>query len=178
MVICDANVVAGREKPASARAIPQEKERRWPQLVSDGSSALGTGFRDSGNGGANSATGRATRQRVLDRRHDLIAVCRRRDVLERNRKAGDIAVGCGGRGPERDGSDRGSDGGCDPEGYHLSPPLPLGRRRPRPLWYAHRRSNSDPRSYASLGELSATPLSLRENPPPRRTACRASPPLP
>src|SRR5947199_6659536 len=128
----------------------QKKERRWPQLVSRGSSALGTGFRDGGYGAANSATGRATRQRVLDRRHDLIAVCRRRDVLERNRKSGDVAVGCGGGGPERDGSDRGSDGGCDPEGYHPSPPLPLGRGGPRPLWYAHRRYSFDARAYASL----------------------------
>src|SRR2546427_527273 len=46
----------------------------------------------------------------------------RRDVLQRDREPGDIAVCCGGCGPECDGSNRGSDGGCDPEGYHPTPP--------------------------------------------------------
>src|SRR5438445_6745589 len=94
--------------------------------MSCGSSAFGTGFRDGGHGRADSTACSAPRQCVLHGRHDFVAVRRWRDVLERNRESGDVPVRCGGRGPECDGSNRGSDGGCDPEGYHPSPPPPVG----------------------------------------------------
>src|SRR3989454_432888 len=90
--------------------------------MSRGSGALRAAFRDSETGCADSTACGAPRQCVLHGRHDFIAVRRRRDVLERNRESGDVPVRCGGRGPECDGSNRGSDGGCDPEGYHPTPP--------------------------------------------------------